>query len=197
MKKLTLTVLCLCLAAPSFALTGISFGVRGGTVTDYEQAGLAVGDFGTDNMNLASAQVRIGTLPMVDFIVSGNYAWKNKKYDFAGQSFELKMHDLSFDASMIYPIKFQFLSPYLGAGIGSHNLSFDYIKPLSLSLSESGITVPESVSRLGYHLVAGINIGLPAFPFGISAEYRLNWIDTPGEVTKYNSLSAGIDFKLP
>ncbi|MCX6829504.1 MAG: outer membrane beta-barrel protein [candidate division Zixibacteria bacterium] len=197
MKRVILAFLCLMFAAPTFALTGLSFGVKGGFVSNYEQPGLAVGDFSAEKMNLAGAQVKISTLPIINFIVSGNYAWKNNKYDFGGQTFELQMHDLYFDASAVYPIKFQFVSPYFGGGVGSHNLSFDYVKPLSLSLADNDITVPGSVSRLGYHLVGGINIGLPAFPFGISAEYRMNWIDTPGSVTKYNSFTFGLDFKLP
>ncbi|SYZ72418.1 conserved exported hypothetical protein [Candidatus Zixiibacteriota bacterium] len=197
MKKTAILLLCFLVSAPAFAITGLSFGVRGGMVSNYEQAGLTVGSFDTDKMNLIGAQLRIATLPTVNLIISGDYAWKNKQYDFGGQSFELKMHDITYAASLVYPFKFPVVSPYLGGGIGNHHLSFDYIRPLSLSLSDNGITVPGSVSRLGYHLMGGVNISLPAFPFEISAEYRMNWINTPGEVTKYNSVTAGLNFNLP
>jgi opacity protein-like surface antigen len=197
MKTILATVLCLLLAAPAFALTGISFGVRGGVVNNYEQAGLNLGDFDLNEMNLAGAQVKLSSLPMFNLVLWGDYAWKSKTYDFYGQSFEMKVHDLAFGASLVYPIKISYISPYLGGGIGSHHFSFDYIKSLALSLDENGITVPESVNRLGYHLVGGISFDPPALPFGISAEYRMNWIDTPGEVTKYNSITAGLNFRLP
>jgi opacity protein-like surface antigen len=197
MKRIVATLLCLFLAAPAFALTGISFGVKGGVVSNYEQAGLALGDFDLDQMNLGGVQLKISSLPVFNLVLWGDYAWKNKNYDFYGQDFQMKIHDLSFGASLVYPVKFQMVTPYLGGGVGSHHFSFDYIKPLALSLDENGITVPESVNRIGYHLVAGISIDPPAFPFGISAEYRMNWIDTPGEVTTYNSITAGLNFRLP
>jgi opacity protein-like surface antigen len=197
MKRVFLLFVCLLFAVPSFAITGISLGVKGGMVSNYEQSGLSVGNFETDKMNLVGAQIRISTFPVLDLILSGDYAWKNKEYDFSGQSFELKMHDLSFNASLVYPIKFKVVSPYLGGGLGTHHLSFDYLKPLSLSLAESDITVPASENRMGYHLVGGLNIGLPAFPFGINGEFRMNWIDTPGQVTKYNSISVGLSYNLP
>jgi hypothetical protein len=185
------------MAAPVFAISGISVGVKGGIVHNYDQAGLSVGDFDVEKMNLLGAQIKIGKIPFVDLILSGDYAWKNDKYDFAGQNFELKMHDLSFNATIVHPFKLPVISPYVGGGIGSHHLSFDYFKPLSLSLSDNGITIPGAETRIGYHLVVGANIGIPAVPFGIGTEYRLNWIDTPGEVTKYNSFTLGINFNLP
>ncbi len=197
MKKAAILLLCFIMTAPAYAITGLSFGVRGGMVSNYEQAGLTVGSFDTDKMNLVGAQLRISTFPVVNLIISGDYAWKNKQYDFGGQSFELKMHDISYGASLVYPFKFQFISPYVGGGIGNHHLSFDFIRPLTLSLEDNGITVPGSISRIGYHVMGGVNIGLPAFPFDISAEYRLNWIDTPGDVTKYNSFAMGLNFNLP
>lgn len=197
MKRMLIISFLLLLTAPVHAVSGISFGVKGGMALNYDQAGLSIGDFSAKKMNLAGAQVRITTIPMIDLILSGDYAWKNNSYNFAGQNFDLKMHDLSFNATLVHPFKFPAVSPYVGGGIGSHHLSFDYVSPLSMSLSENGITIPGTETRTGYHLVGGVNIGIPAFPLGFGVEYRLNWIDTPGSVTKYNSLTFGINFSLP
>ena len=197
MRKLLILLAVTLMASPAFAISGLSIGVRGGWVNNYEQAGLSLGDYKADQMNLFGAQVRFASLPMVNLIVFGDYAWKNKDYDFAGQNFQLKMHDLSFGASLVYPLKLKVVSPFVGGGVSSHNLSFDYVKPLALSLDDEGISVPESMTRLGYHLVGGVNINLPAFPIGFSAEYRWNWIDTPGEVTDFTSLVLGLNYNLP
>jgi opacity protein-like surface antigen len=197
MKKAIWAVMIMLVAAPAFAISGVSVGIKGGLVNNYDQAGLTVGSFSVDRMNFAGAQARIRTIPIIDLILSGDYAWKTNDYDFAGQNFQLKTHDLSFNATLAHTIKLPILRPYAGAGIGSHHLTFDYLKPMSLSLSDNGITVPNSETRIGYHLTAGFEIGISAFPIGLGAEYRINWIDTPGEVTKYNSFTVGLNVNLP
>lgn len=197
MRKLLIILAVTLMATPAFAITGLSIGVRGGWVNNYDQAGLSLGDYKADQMNLFGAQIRFSSLPMVNLILFGDYAWKKNEYDFGGQTFEFKMQDFSFGASLVYPIKLKVVSPYFGGGISSHNLSYDYVKPLSLSLDDEGINIPGSMTRLGYHLSGGVNITLPAFPIGFSAEYRWNWIDTPGEVTDYTSLILGLNYNLP
>ncbi len=197
MKRIMIILLAVLVAVPAFGFSGISLGVKGGVVRNYEQAGLTVGDFNANKMNLAGAQVRITTIPMIDLILSGDYAWKKNSYSFAGQNFDLKMRDMSFNATLVHAFKIPIISPYVGAGIGSHHLSFDYINPYDLSLSGNGITVPGTETRTGYHLVGGVTLGIPAYPIGFGIEYRLNWIDTPGEMTKYHSLTFGINLNLP
>lgn len=197
MKSILVILLVVLLTAPAFALSGISVGVKGGIVRNYEQTGLSLGGFSANKMNLAGGQVRIKTFPMIDVILSGDYAWKTNNYDFYGQNFGLKTKDLSFNATLVHSFSLPLVSPYLGAGIGSHHLSFEAIYPSSLSLSENGITVPGSETRTGYHLVGGVSVGIPTYPISLSAEYRLNWIDTPGEMTKFNSLTFGVNLSLP
>ncbi|MCX6825958.1 MAG: hypothetical protein NTV06_01630 [candidate division Zixibacteria bacterium] len=107
------------------------------------------------------------------------------------------MHDLSFDASVVYPIEFRVVSPYLGGGVGSHRLGFTHLEPAAFSLTDNKIKVPESTTRIGYHLVGGINITSPLLPFEIVVEFRYNWINTPGKMTTYNCLTAGINYNLP
>ena len=86
MRKLLILLSVTLMAAPAFAITGLSFGVRGGWVNNFDQAGLSLGDYKADQMNLFGAQVRISSLPMVNLILFGDYAWKKNEYDFGGQS---------------------------------------------------------------------------------------------------------------
>lgn len=196
MRKVIVIVLSCLFATPAFAVTGISFGIKGGLVTSYEQPGFVLPENDPDQMTLAGVQVRVSTLPMVDFILTGEYAWKTEQYTVLTQPFELKRRDLLFTASVIYPLKLTPISPYLGGGIGSHSLGYDYVEPLSWSLDANGFGIPENTTRTGYHLIGGLDLKIPAFPFSINAEFRMNWINTPGELTKYNSLAAGLNFSF-
>jgi opacity protein-like surface antigen len=197
MKKVLLILFCVLFAAPVYALTGISFGVRGGLVAGYDQPGLEIPGYDTDQMTLGGLHVRVSTLPMFDLIVAGEYAWKNEKYSGFGEEFELKRHDLLFAASAVYPIKFSVVSPYLGGGLGTHSLGYDYVEPPGWSLADYGIDVPDNTTKMGYHLMAGADVKVPAFPLFFNAEYRINWISTPDDVTKYHSIIAGLNFSLP
>nr|MBN2276868.1 outer membrane beta-barrel protein [candidate division Zixibacteria bacterium] len=197
MKRLILTLIILALAAPGYALTGISIGVKGGMVSNYEQPGFAVPGEDTDAMNLAGLQLKFTKLPMIDLIVSGEYAWKKETYSGFGQSFELTRSDLQFSASAIYPFSLPVVTPYLGAGVATHSLGYDYVEPVGWALDTYDIEVPGNETRMGYHLMGGFDVGLPAFPLTLNAEYRLNWVSTPDEVTKYNSITAGLSFSLP
>ncbi|MCX6825959.1 MAG: hypothetical protein NTV06_01635 [candidate division Zixibacteria bacterium] len=50
MKKLIYVVICFLLAAPSFALTGISGGVKGGLINGYDQPGLEISNYKTEQI---------------------------------------------------------------------------------------------------------------------------------------------------
>jgi len=197
MKKLLMLTICLLFAVPSFAITGISLGLKGGLVTDYNQPGFTIPDQETDNMTLAGLQVRLSSLPMVDVIVTGEYAWRNDSYSILNEDFEVKRHDFLFSASAIYPVKLTPVSPYLGAGLATHSLGYDFVVPESWSLEDYDIEVPGNETKLGYHLVGGLDFKLPVFPVSANAEFRFNWINTPQEVTKYNSITLGISYSLP
>lgn len=197
MKKALLVLVMLLFALPAFALTGISFGLRGGLVTDYDQPGLDIPGSSTDQMTLGGLQMRFTKLPMVDIIVTGDYAWKKETYTSFGQSLELSRRDLLFSASVVYPLDFHVVAPFAGVGVATHSLGYDYVEPLGWSLETYGVDVPDNSTKLGYHLVGGFELKLPAFPLSFGAEFRMNWINTPDKTTKYNSFVAGLNFSLP
>ena len=197
MKKLLSVIIILTFAAPSFALTGISFGIKGGMVTNFEHPGFSVSGEGGESMPLGGLQAKISTIPFVDVIVTGEYAWKNETYNVFGYGFEVNRRDLLFSASAVYPVKFQVVSPYMGGGVATHSLGYDFTEPEGWALSTYDVVVPEDITRFGYHLMGGADIQIPAFPLTLNAEVRMNWIDTPGGAAKYNSFTAGLLFTLP
>ena len=197
MKKLLVVMFLLAFAAPSFALTGVSFGVKGGLLTDYDQPSFSAPSEDNVNMALGGLTVKFTSLPMVNVIVSGEYAWKTNSFTSYDETIDLKTHDLLFSASAVYPFQLPFATPYLGGGLATHNIGFDVDYPASWALADEADAFSVSDTRMGYHLMAGFDVGLPTLPLKLNAEYRLNWIDMEVETAKINSFSLGLLFSLP
>ncbi len=198
MKKMVCVLACLMIgAAPAAAISGIEIGVKGGIIDNYSQSNLAVADYNIDRMNLIGGQIYFSRLPMVDLIVGADYSWRNETYTIAGQGFEFTIRDFAVTASLVYPINLPFASPYIGGGIGSHALSYEYLRPVSLSLADNGIEIPETSTFFGYHGIVGAKINLPALPLGFFIEGRLNKVNAPGKDISFNSWAGGIYLALP
>ena len=197
MKKLLLTLFLVFLAMPAFALTGVSFGIRGGLVTNFDQSGFGTLGDDSDQMPIGGLLVRVSTLPMFDLIVTGEYSWKKNSYSLLGETLEISQRDLLFSASVVYPVKLKPISPYAGAGVATHSLGYNITLPASWTLGDNGTEIPGNATRLGYHLVGGIDLKIPAFPLSFSAEFRMNWISAPAAATQYNSIVAGLNVSLP
>jgi hypothetical protein len=193
MKKVLLVLLCLAFAAPTYAVTGVAFGLRGGLATNYDQPGF---EADKDYMTQAGLIVKWTSVPYVDVIFTGDYAWKKESFSYIGLPLEMKWHDFQFSASAVYPFEVPVVSPYAGAGLGTHSLGYDYSTGGSWVLSDYGIESSGSETRLGYHLVGGFDVGIPTFPLTFNAEIRMHWIDTPGDAIQYNSFVAGLTFGL-
>jgi len=196
-KAVCLLVFLLIAAGSANALSGLEIGIKGGIVDNYRQSGLTVGNYDINRLSLIGGEVYFSKLPMIDIILSGEYSWRNETYSFAGQDFEFKMRDFAVTASIVYPLKIAFATPYLGGGIGTHSLSYEYIKPLSLSLADNGVAIPETSTFFGYHGIVGAKINFPAFPLGFFVEGRFNRINAPGEDISFNSYTGGIFLALP
>jgi opacity protein-like surface antigen len=198
MKKTLWVFICLLVGAGSAgAVSGIEIGVKGGIIDNYSQGGLSVSDYDINQLNMIGAQIYFSRLPMVDVILAGDYSWRNKTYTIAGQGFEFKMRDLAVTASVVYPVKLSVATPYVGGGIGTHSLSYEYIRPISLSLADNGIEIPETSTFFGYHGIFGAKINFPAFPLGFFVEGRLSRINAPAGDISFNSYAGGIYLSLP
>jgi len=186
MKRILLVIVVILLSAPAYSLTGISFGVKGGVAMNAD-LGPAETLADIDKMKLIGGQIKIATLPVIDFIGTVEYAWAKEQYLNTGAN--LKFHDLALTVSAVYQFKMQTIKPYAGIGIGNH--------ALGLTVEGGGVsaTIPEG-SYLGYHLVGGFDIGIPAFPFGLTGEARINFITSDGEKTKYFQMTAGLNYSF-
>ncbi len=202
MRTFILTVLSiLFIAGNSFAITGLGFGVRGGLVAGLDTGGIeeivresnpdATVD---DNMTMIGGHVKIGTLPVLDFEVAAEYAWK--KMDLY-EGYKLKISDFSITATAIYNVKLvpaPMVTPYVGAGLGTHKLVYSIDKEEGF---QDDIPLDEDATKMGYHGLLGVKIHPPMFPLEFFAQYRYTYISTDEEATKYSTILAGATFNLP
>jgi len=199
MKRLILAaVMVCCFTLPASAITGLGFGLHGGLGMNYSFDEIVpIGTVDTlviafeDNLTVIGAHVNIGTLPVLDFILFGDYAWKSTDMT---ADYSFKVHDLSFGASVkkkfdVMPI----IKPYLCIGGGMHAIVY------SLKNKDTGVEVPlpvEDESKFGFHFGGGVEASFPVFPFAPFIEGRYNIISTSGESTKYFMLLAGISLNI-
>ncbi|MCP4631832.1 MAG: porin family protein [candidate division Zixibacteria bacterium] len=199
-KSLIITgiLIVLLVSSNSYAITGLGFGVRGGYVMGLDLG--PVDDFlGTavpnaeadDKMPMIGAHIKVGTLPVIDFDIALEYAWKDMDL---GNGYGLKIGDFSISATGIYKVMAgPMITPYVGVGAGSHKLSYTFDQPGGGFI----IPGPDDETKLGYHGMVGAKIHPPMFPLEFFARYRYTIISTSDKSTKYSTIFAGATFNLP
>jgi opacity protein-like surface antigen len=186
-------------ASNSYAITGLGFGIRAGYVMGMdlgpvdEFLGAALPTATTDDkMPMIGAHFKVGTLPIIDFDIALEYAWKDMDL---GNDYGLKISDLSISATGIYKVMAApMITPYVGLGVGSHKLSYTFEQPAGGIIT---IPDPDDETKLGYHGMVGAKIHPPMFPLEFFARYRYTYISTSEKSTKYSTILAGATFNLP
>jgi len=193
-----LATLLLLSGGTSYALTGLGFGLRAGTAK-LEDPNT---EEDMDGMTMFGAHLKVGTLPIIDLEVSGEYAWKDYDYTLSiegvgEQRAEVTYHHFSLNGSAKYVVSVPAspVRPYVGAGLGMHFIGS------SVKLPDVGYEVPLdedfTESKTGLHGLAGLSLSLPLFPLEMFAEGRYAAIFTKDKSTKARSLYAGLTLKLP
>jgi len=182
--------------APVSAVDEVGFGIKGGIVDNYSQKGLDLPVYNVNRLNLIGGQFHISKLPVVELIVGADYSWRDRTYVVDNQKLEFRVRDLAITASVVYPIRLSTAKLYIGGGLGSHSISYEYLRPASLALEDYGIDIPGTSSYFGYHAVIGCKTDIPSIPVGFFMEARLFHIDAPENDISYNSWSGGIFLPL-
>jgi hypothetical protein len=196
------TVLCLSTATAGRAITGASFGLKGGIGTSVDLAGVRIPGAGISQMKAVGVQARLTSLPLVDLVFSADYFWKKIDIDLSGfvtlplpPEAQYKISDLALTASIVYRFDKRLLKPYLGGGLATHILTYDFDEYIASRVP--GLEVPRDQNRVGYHIILGVDLNVPAFPLCLFGEFRANWIETDTGTSDFNSLMAGIYYKTP
>jgi len=206
-KKIALTlILSTCFYMPASAITGLGIGIHAGQTTSYDyetlnDAVLAISDAMenmvwpnerlsteefSEKLTSIGAHFKIGTLPVIDFIGFIDYAWKKKDM---GHTVELRVSDFTYGITAIKKIGVTMIKPYAGAGIAFHTVVYN------LESGYGNLTLPplpDDETKMGYHLVGGVELDFPVFPLAPYAEGRYNIITTTDKSTKYLLLSLGL-----
>jgi opacity protein-like surface antigen len=183
-------------------LTGIGIGIHGGIISGYDNPVLEnslVEQFAAlpipididfpDKMTNIGMHVDIGTLRIIEFDGSLDYAWN--KHDLA-PGVELTFSDISLSGTVKKSYSLAVLKPYAGVGVGIHAVAYSLEVP-----GLPGIILPSNETKLGYHVKAGMALNIPVFPLTPFAEWKYNIIQTSDKSTKYNSINVGITLDLP
>lgn len=206
MKKSALTLaIIVCLNLPAFGITGLGFGLHAGVTSDYsysilddslraiaqDHPGLGIPDDVEFNeeLTLIGAHLKVGTLPIIDFCLFADYAWKKKELT---SNIDLRLSDFSFGATAKKMFSFSILKPYLGAGTDIHNLVY------TIETDSAGLIlpIPDDQTKIGYHIVGGLELNFPVLPIDPYAEYRYSWVTTSEKTTKYGLISLGLTFNI-
>ena len=180
----------------AWGLTGLGFGVRGGMIRDYKNDNLNLIPTQDQNwlkeMPLVGVHLKIGTLRVVHLEASVEYAWKETEIVLGNLTkTEFSINDLSINATAKYIFAVPVLKPYAGAGLGMHRLVY------GISNEDYSVFVPEDQNKLGFHVVGGLLLSLPASPVEFFAEARYTSIQTKDEATRYTTILGGLTFNLP
>ena len=181
-------------------LTGIGIGIHGGIVSGYDNPvlkntlvdqfeALSIDIDFPDKMTNIGMHVDIGTLRIVEFDGSLDYAWN--KHELTPGA-KLTFSDISISGSVKKSFPMAVLKPYAGLGVGIHALAY--------SLEIEGLPpaiLPDNETKLGYHFKVGLALNIPVFPLTPFAEWKYNIIQTTDESTKYNSINVGVTLDLP
>jgi len=187
--SLTLGLVFLVLTGSSQALTGLGFGIRGGLVQNYDNPALDVSGVDLSRMQMIGGHFRIGTLRIIDLEASVEYAWKKKKDAFP--NVDVTIGDLSLNGTAKYKFNFPVLRPFIGLGLGWHNLVYSADGP------SGSYTIPDDENTWSWQPVGGVSLHFPAVPFEIFLEGRYTSIQTKGKNTDFTSIIGGLTFNLP
>ena len=202
MKKLVLAaIIIICYDIPANAILGIGIGVHGGLALNYSYdvlndtlaalnatyPGLPDSAAFDENLTTIGLHLDIGTLPLIDFTIFGDYAWKSSELN---DEFSVKVHDLSVGATVKKKFGATIIKPYVGAGAAMHAIVY------TLKQGDNELPFLEDASNIGIHFAAGVELDFPLFPFAPFAEGRYNIISTSEKSTKYPMLLGGLSLKF-
>ncbi|HEX9916549.1 MAG TPA: outer membrane beta-barrel protein [candidate division Zixibacteria bacterium] len=195
------------LVSPSYAFTGLGLGVRAGIVSNYDNptldelfdAPFVLKGKKIEDMNMLGAHLKIGTLPIIDLEISGEYFWKTEEFSFEFVDYqnpsgvdtangEFKIEDYSVNVTAKYVFPTSTIKPYVGGGGGLHIIKYSNPGPGPFF---------ENQSKPSYHACGGVLLDVPVLPLEVFLEGRYTSIQTEKKATGFFTWMVGVTLNLP
>lgn len=191
------------------AITGMGIGARVGFVFDYDHPQLEEQDIEPKDLSMYGAHVTLLAISKLSVELSGEYSYRDYKqeigYDIGPDRFiaiiDLKVRDYAAFITGRYKLIQGNLGVHLGGGLNFHR--FTYSMELPLDQPEEyfwdviGVPeIPEKGWHSGFHVLAGVSLGLPALPFRAFGEARVAKINVSGDAAQQATIIAGVTFGM-
>jgi len=195
------SVICMVLLVSSqaLALTGMGLGVRAGVVANYDNPDLSFEEaknMDVDKLSMIGGHFRITSLPVFTYEVIAEYNWHSKDYTVLGVKVAADVKDFTLGANIKYMFKFPIVKPYIGGGIATHQMTYEFKPSLESVIGDTQIVIPDDGPRFGVHGLAGVLLDLSVSPLEFFLEGRMGKITGDKESTTYSAIYGGITLKL-
>jgi opacity protein-like surface antigen len=213
-RKLIVTSLAIFLMTlPASAITGLGIGIHAGKTINYNYGQInndlatiadSIGIIGVtdilkfdEDLMTIGAHVKVATLPIIDFYAFADYSWKKKEI-YSNLDFKLSDFALGVSAKKMFGVTL--IKPFVGAGAEMHKLAYSIesnaVSINGLPVAGMDLLIPDDQNKLGFHVLAGVELNFPIFPVDPYAQYRYTWITTKDKATKYGLLEFGVTLSL-
>lgn len=202
MTRITfISIVCFVLfvSTQSYALTGLGIGARGGIVANYDNPELSFEQIRVIDINeltMIGVHARITSLPVFTYEVVAEYSWTTEEYRVLGYDLSVKVRDFMVGGNVKYMLKTPLLAPYVGGGIATHQMTYEFEPSLGGILGTPDIMVPSDGPKFGIHGLGGVSLNLPASPLEFFIEGRFGKISGEDESANYSSVYAGVTLKF-
>jgi hypothetical protein len=186
-------------AAESFGLTGLGIGARAGVIANYDNPELSFEEaksIDVDQLSMIGGHARISSLPVFTYEVVAEYSWHSEEFPVAGTDISVKVRDFMLGANLKYVFKIPGFAPYVGGGVATHQMTYEFDPSLGSVLNGANVIIPDDGPRFGIHGLAGLKLGLPASPLEFFVEGRIGRISGEDESANYSAVYGGVTLKL-
>ncbi len=184
-----LSLVALSASEPVYALTGFGFGAKIGQVTEYDNPEIKVANLTFDDFVFFGVFAKFGH-EFVDLEVGIERFDDTREIELFGEPVEAETRDWITHATVKFVFAFPVLRPFVGAGVASHSVSYEYSGPLG-QFNDLTISIPADKTHFGYHLAAGVKLDTRFIPVDLFVEGKFQKIQSNPD-TDFTTLSAGI-----
>ena len=200
-RFLAFSVVCMIIlmSSQALALTGIGLGVRAGAVANYDNPDLSFEEaknMDVDKLSMFGGHFRISSLPVFTYEVIAEYNWHSKDYMVLGTKVSVDVKNFTLGANIKYMFDIPVLNPYIGGGIASHQMTYEFKPSLESVIGAGPVIIPDDGPRFGVHGLAGVMLNIPTSPLELFIEGRMGKISGDDESTTYSAIYGGVTLKL-